>query len=146
VGKDEHLRLPRHQRDALISLDAVAACPGWSDNGPGRPLEGSVRGRGVSWRGGRWPASRSAAYSLPPSQVAYRTCTRNGRQVASGRQPRAINDALRLEDATFVESKATRPAVKRVSSHLNRIRGVQSEDVAISVEALPGEVAQVDFG
>ena len=64
----------------------------------------------------------------------------------AGAGPRAIYDALRLEDSTFVESRATLSAVKRVCSRLKRARGVQPEEVAIPVETRPGEVAQVDFG
>jgi transposase len=63
-----------------------------------------------------------------------------------GAGPRAIYDALRLEDAAFVEASATLSAVKRVCSRLKRARGVQPEDVAIPVETRPGEIAQVDFG
>ena len=60
--------------------------------------------------------------------------------------PRAIYDALRLEDEQFREARATLSAVKRVCVRLKRARGVQPEDVAIPVETRPGEVAQVDFG
>lgn len=65
---------------------------------------------------------------------------------ASGLGPRAIYDRLRLDDVGFVESKATLSSVKRVCARLKRERGVRAEDVAISVETRPGEVAQVDFG
>jgi len=57
--------------------------------------------------------------------------------------PRAIYDRLRLEEAEF---QGSYPAIKRLCGALRRERGVRAEDVAIPVETLAGQVAQVDFG
>lgn len=65
---------------------------------------------------------------------------------SKGAGPRAIYDALRLEDEDFRSSRATLSAVKRICARLKRVRGVLPEEVAIPVETTPGEVAQVDFG
>jgi transposase len=61
-----------------------------------------------------------------------------------GAKPRAIYDKLRLDhQADFTGSYS---AVKRLYRHLVKKRGIQPGDVAIPVETLAGEVAQVDFG
>lgn len=65
------------------------------------------------------------------------------RLVARGAQPRAIYDHLRTNDPSFAGSLS---AVKRLVLRLRRETGVRPEDVAIPVETLAGEVAQVDFG
>lgn len=85
---------------------------------------------------------------LPPQQLSSLEpwLARIEEAWKQGAGPRAIYDTLRLEDAGFVEAKATLSAVKRVCSRLKRVRGVQPEDVAIPVETAPGEIAQVDFG
>lgn len=61
----------------------------------------------------------------------------------NGAQPRAIYDALRLKHKDFTGSYS---AVKRMVRQLRKLQPVQAGDVAIPVETLPGEVAQVDFG
>lgn len=63
--------------------------------------------------------------------------------ISKGLQARAIYDRLRLEEEDFSGSYW---AVKRMVKRVRRARGVQAEDVAIIVDTLPGEVAQVDFG
>jgi len=85
---------------------------------------------------------------LPPQQVTSLEpwLERIEERWRKGAGPRSIYDALRLDDAGFVEARATLSAVKRVCARLKRARGVQPEDVAIPVETRPGEVAQVDFG
>jgi transposase len=57
--------------------------------------------------------------------------------------PRAIYDHLRLERDDFAGSY---DAIKRLCAALRRSAGPKPEDVAIPVETLPGDVAQVDFG
>jgi transposase len=63
--------------------------------------------------------------------------------LAKGLQPRAAFERLRLEEPSF---GGTYPQVKRLCRAMKRARGVRAEDVAIPVETLPGEIAQVDFG
>ncbi len=62
--------------------------------------------------------------------------------VDKGVGPRAIYDRLRLDPAFDGTYWSTKRLVKR----LRRERGVRAEDVAIPVETVPGDVAQVDFG
>lgn len=61
----------------------------------------------------------------------------------SGAGPTAIHDWLRLHQEGYAGSVS---AVKRLVARLARADGVCPEDVAIAVETVPGEVAQVDFG
>lgn len=63
--------------------------------------------------------------------------------VQKGLSPRAIYDRLRLEDSSF---SASYSAVKRMVRAIHRERGVDPNEVAICVETVAGEVAQVDFG
>ncbi|MEM7676494.1 MAG: IS21 family transposase, partial [Myxococcota bacterium] len=63
--------------------------------------------------------------------------------VAKGLTPRPIFDRLRQEEEAFEGSYW---AVKRLCRRIQEARGVRPEDVAIPVETLPGDVAQVDFG
>jgi transposase len=78
------------------------------------------------------------ASSLDPWSDAIRA------KIDLGAGPRAIYDALRSEQqAAFTGSLS---AVKRFCRSVVRERGVRPEDVAIPVETVPGEVAQVDFG
>jgi transposase len=55
----------------------------------------------------------------------------------------AIYDRLRQEHADFTGSLS---AVKRLCRSVLREHGVRAEDVAIRLETLPGQEAQVDFG
>lgn len=55
----------------------------------------------------------------------------------------AIYDRLRQEHSEFAGSLS---AVKRMCRAMARERGVRAEDVAIPIETLPGQEAQVDFG
>jgi len=61
----------------------------------------------------------------------------------AGATPTAIYDRLRVEESGFTGSLS---AVKRMAATLRRARGVGPDEVAIPVETLPGQVAQVDFG
>jgi transposase len=56
--------------------------------------------------------------------------------------PTAIHDFLRVNEPDYTGSLS---AVKRLCLRLDRKRGPQPEEVAIPVETVPGEVAQVDF-
>ena len=60
-----------------------------------------------------------------------------------GAGPTAIHDWLRLNEADFNGSLS---AIKRLVAQLTREEGPKPEDVAIPVETVAGEVAQVDFG
>lgn len=60
-----------------------------------------------------------------------------------GLTARPIFDRLRQEEKEFTGSYWS---VKRMVRRLDRERGVRPEDVAIPVETMPGEIAQVDFG
>jgi len=60
-----------------------------------------------------------------------------------GAFPKAMHDTLRLEEQGFQGSLS---AVKRVWRAWRRAKGVQPDDVAISVETAPGHTAYVDFG
>lgn len=64
------------------------------------------------------------------------------RLVESGAKPRSIYDWLKREREKFSGSY---PAVKRLCRRLGVAQGPREEDVAIPVDAPPGE-AQVDFG
>jgi hypothetical protein len=55
----------------------------------------------------------------------------------------AIYDRMRQEHETFTGSLS---AVKRLCRAAQRERGVRAEDVAIPIETMPGQDAQVDFG
>ncbi len=61
-----------------------------------------------------------------------------------GARARAIYDRLRLEHKG--EFECSESAVKRFCARLCDEKGIAPEDVAIPVETLPGQVAQVDFG
>lgn len=61
----------------------------------------------------------------------------------AGVGPRAIYDRLRTEDKDFNGSLS---AVKRMVLRLKREAGPNPLQVAIPVETVPGDVAQVDFG
>ena len=63
--------------------------------------------------------------------------------MADGLGARAIYDRLRMEDESFTGSVW---AVKRKCRALRKAEGIRAEQVAIPVEASPGEVVQVDFG
>lgn len=63
--------------------------------------------------------------------------------VSRGCEPRAIYDALRMADADFEVSYW---AVKRLVRRLRKKRPPSSGDVALHVQTVPGDVAQVDFG
>ncbi len=64
--------------------------------------------------------------------------------VATGAGPTAVHDALRLKHGeAYAVSLA---ALKRFCQRLAKAAGPRPEDIAIPVETLPGEVAQVDFG
>jgi len=60
-----------------------------------------------------------------------------------GASPTAIFDRLRLEQKEFTGSLS---AVKRMCLRMKKAKGVAPEDVAMPVETVPGDVAQVDFG
>ena len=60
-----------------------------------------------------------------------------------GAQPKAIYDALKLEEKDFTGKLG---AVQRFCRQLKKAQPVEPSDVAIPVETAPGEVAQVDFG
>ena len=62
---------------------------------------------------------------------------------AKGLGAKAIFDRLRQEHSDFGGSYW---AVKRMVKQLRKARGVRAQDVAIPVETMPGEIAQVDFG
>lgn len=66
-----------------------------------------------------------------------------GEMLEGGASPTAIYDALRLRE---VEFKGSLSAIKRLCIRLARAKGVRASDVAIPVETVAGEVAQVDFG
>jgi hypothetical protein len=57
--------------------------------------------------------------------------------------PTAIHDHLRLHEP---DDSGSLSAVKRMCRRLKAEAGPMAEDVAIGVETVPGEVAQVDFG
>jgi len=63
--------------------------------------------------------------------------------VAGGAAPKAIFDRLRLEHEEF---RGSLSAIKRMVAAIVKERGVRADDVAIPVDTLPGQVAQVDFG
>ena len=66
------------------------------------------------------------------------------KMIERGAQAHAIYDRLRLEHKD--EFGCSESAVKRFCARLREDKGIAPEDVAIRVETLPGEVAQVDFG
>ncbi len=88
------------------------------------------------------------AATLPPSPAPQSVSTvqiwapQIERMAAKGAKPRAIYDALRLEDPGF---NGSYDAVRRYWRRLQRGREPQAADVAIPVHTRPGEVAQVDF-
>jgi transposase len=63
--------------------------------------------------------------------------------LAKGASPTPIHDYLRLHERDYACSLS---AVKRLCLRIARERGPVAEDVAIPVETVAGEVAQVDFG
>lgn len=60
-----------------------------------------------------------------------------------GLTAKPIYDRLRLEDPDFRASFYT---VRAVWRRWRKARGVRAEDIAIPVETVPGDIAQVDFG
>lgn len=60
----------------------------------------------------------------------------------AGAGPTAIYDRLRLDE----RFEGSLGAVKRLCLRLRKAKGVAAEDVAIPVDTVAGEVAQVDFG
>ena len=63
--------------------------------------------------------------------------------LGNGARPTAIHDRLVREHDDYAGSLS---AVKRACLRIGRRLGVQAKDVAITVETVPGHVAQVDFG
>jgi transposase len=61
----------------------------------------------------------------------------------AGLTPKPIYDRLRLDDPDF---RGNRYAVRAVWRRWRKARGVRAEEVAIPVETVAGDVAQVDFG
>ena len=82
---------------------------------------------------------------VPPQQTS--TVDAWAQEVArltgKGCGPRAIFDHLRTQREDF---QGSYDAVKRLCRTLRRAAGTQARDVAIAVETVAGEVAQVDFG
>ena len=60
-----------------------------------------------------------------------------------GLGPKAIYDRLRLQESEFDGSYASMKRMCRALRHANPVR---AQDVAIRVDTLPGDVAQIDFG
>lgn len=81
----------------------------------------------------------------PPQQVStLETLAQQVYEMADrGAKPKAIFDKLVMDDPAF---KGSLSAVKRLWRRWRKTRGVKAEDVAIPVETVPGDVAQVDFG
>lgn len=81
----------------------------------------------------------------PPQQASSVAdwAERVGEMLEGGASPTAIYDALRLRE---VEFKGSLSAIKRLCIRLARAKGVRASDVAIPVETVAGETAQVDFG
>ena len=81
----------------------------------------------------------------PPQQISsIETLAARVYEMAErGAKPKAIFDKLVMDDAAF---KGSLSAVKRLWKRWRKKHGVKAEDIAIPVETLPGEVAQVDFG
>jgi transposase len=79
-----------------------------------------------------------------PQQVSSVTEWRDDieRLRKKGARPTAIHDWLRLNQDGY---KGSLSAVKRMCLRLDREAGPRPQDVAIPVETVPGEVAQVDF-
>jgi len=63
--------------------------------------------------------------------------------VERGAQPKAIYDCLRISGKDF---SCGLSSVKRFCARIRKEKGISADDVAIPVETLPGQVAQVDFG
>ena len=80
--------------------------------------------------------------ALPPQETTTLVPWRDhiAAMVERGAGPKAIYDALRLQDPSFPGSLS---AVKRLCLRLGRARGVRPEDVVIPVTTGPGEIAQV---
>jgi len=90
-------------------------------------------------------AHHHAAKSAPPQQTS--TVERYRGQIEplafAGVGPQAIYDRLRQEHADFCGSLS---AIKRMCQAVKKSRGIRAVDVAIPLETLPGQEAQVDFG
>lgn len=85
------------------------------------------------------------APSLPPQQRSKLESWSETISVLVGKgvRPRAIYERLRTEHAGF---RGTYPQVKRLCRALARSQGPSADQIAIPVQTLAGEVAQVDFG
>jgi transposase len=81
----------------------------------------------------------------PPRQISsIETLAARVYEMAErGAKPKAIFDKLVMDDAAF---KGSLSAVKRLWKRWRKKHGVKAEDIAIPVDTLPGDVAQVDFG
>lgn len=85
------------------------------------------------------------APSLPPQQRSKLEAWSDAVSalVTKGVRPRAIFERLRMEHAEF---NGTYPQVKRLCRALARSHGPSADQIAIPVQTLAGEIAQVDFG
>jgi transposase len=82
----------------------------------------------------------------PPAQMTSSIAAWEPQIVAlaeAGLTPKPIHDRLKLEHADF---RGSAYAVRAVWRRWRKARGVRAEDVAIPVEHVVGDVAQVDFG
>lgn len=89
---------------------------------------------------GEHAPAKSAAAHVSTLDSWRETITRLHRVKGAG--PTAIHDWLRLNDPEYQGSLS---AVKRLCQRLDREEGPKPTDVAIPVETVPGDVAQVDF-
>jgi len=116
-------------RDHYELLARAALLDGPADQLPGLDELGTVIG------------SAHAAPVLESSVAVWRPAIAKLHKEGCG--PTAIHDHLRLQVPDYNGSLS---AVKRMCLRLDRERGPQASEVAIRVETVPGEVAQVDFG
>ncbi|RMH39936.1 MAG: IS21 family transposase, partial [Alphaproteobacteria bacterium] len=88
---------------------------------------------------------RAEGASAPPQQTSSIERWRATIEglFSDGLKPRAAFDRMRLDHPEF---KGSYWAVKRMWRQYKKRQGIQPEDVAIPVETVAGEVAQVDFG
>ena len=90
-------------------------------------------------------ANAYLGFQLAPQQNSsvFKWSQEIDKMLAQGAGPKSIYDCLRLEREDFEGSLWS---VQRYCRQAKRNREVCAEDVSITVETDPGEIAQVDFG
>ncbi len=124
---------PNTERGYRIALEAADLFEGSPDELPDCETLRTAVVASMAFSEAVGPESSAAPYAAEIEEM-----------VRKGAGPRAIHDKFTLEEGE--KYTVSYHAMKRFCRRLKRRFGVLPEDVAIPVETIPGQVAQVDFG